>query len=58
MCAPSMPKPPPPAPPPPPAAEPYVAKIAADPTQEAIRRTAARLGTNQLVIPLRPVNYV
>lgn len=59
MCsAPDVPPAPPPPPPPPPAPEPYVAQIAQDPIQAQMRNMASRLGTNQLVIPLRPVNQV
>lgn len=58
MCSAPKITPQPPPPPPPPAPTPYTPKVAADPMGEQMRSMAARLGTNQLVIPLRPVNTI
>jgi hypothetical protein len=56
MCSYKSPEMPPPPPPPPAAPKPYMPKVEQDPNLSSMRSTAARLGSNQLIIPLRPVN--
>jgi hypothetical protein len=57
MClAPKMPKMPPSAPPTPEAPKPYIPELSKDPAADSMRKAAGRLGTNQLVIPLNPIN--
>lgn len=56
MCSAPKITPQPPPPPPPPAPTPYTPQVAADPQAQQMRQLAARLGTNQLVIPMRAVN--
>lgn len=53
MCsAPNIPSPPPPPPPPPAVPKQKPQYVKEDPMTASEQRTAARLGTNQLVIPL------
>jgi hypothetical protein len=51
-----MPKMPPSAPPTPEAPKPYIPELSKDPAADSMRKAAGRLGTNQLVIPLNPIN--
>lgn len=52
MSTPNIPAPPPPPPPPPPMPQFKPPAVGTDPAMKASQRNAARLGTNQLVIPL------